>query len=394
MTEEEKKQHDEEYADRIDSIADSAQAEEESRLDAQQEKDYDALKKTLQKNYDALGEIDDHYTSNLPTFLLKDFMDDKFGDHTKKDAKVRLAYFLVNGLQAKLKNASNAAFIAAGKSPMFQDTQSDYEKIKQTNLYQGLENRWSKNKQSTQNAIDLVKTQGIEEQEARNALNRVSRNSRLNSKFGMLNEQQKAYVLKVLSEIGDDIKDSDLETLTTYLIGGAMTGNEVSSDDILTITGLKVAPDVADGIKGLIGNAKDKIPDDFSPETANGQNAGVGGGDKEYGLVMNKNEVKDLQSKADALVQKYIDKEIDETTFDTEYQKLVDIMNSHVGAKTFIGGIKSLKDIKKYVQDEWDAAEARKLLEQEESEKQAKKQAKAEAKAERKEQRQAKKKNK
>lgn len=239
---EEIENEDKKMLEQSNAIADEAQNAEQEKLDGVMEKDYEQLEKNMLKQADAFGNIDDHYVSNLPTFMLKDFLDDKFGDHKTADAKMRFAYFLVNGVQSKLKNVSNAAAIAAGKSPMFADTQSDYDKIRSTNLYQGLENRWNKNKESTQSAINLAKKQGMDEQDLQSSLNKISMNARMNNAFNKMDEKQKLYTIKIMNDIGDYVKDMNVDQLTNLMIGGSLSGNDVSYEDMLAITVSKSLP--------------------------------------------------------------------------------------------------------------------------------------------------------
>ena len=146
---------------------------------------------TLEKQGAAYKSIDDHFIDQLPTFMFKRFENGEFGDPKSNDAQLRLAYFMVNGVQSKLKNAANAASIAAGHGQMYADTTSDYEKYQATNLEEGMQNRWNKYKAETNNAIETLKNRGLKEEELTDAARLIAQNQNLQTAFNMVDENKK-----------------------------------------------------------------------------------------------------------------------------------------------------------------------------------------------------------
>lgn len=204
------------------------------------------INNTIESSRNAFKNIDDHYIDQLPTFAAKRFFNGEFGDPKSNDAKLRLAHFMINGLQSKLKVASNLAMANAGKSPMFADTSSDYEKLQNTNLEQGLANRWNKYKQETDAAAELARKQGVEEQDIKNSLRKISANANMQSAFNMMTEKQKAYAIKVIAEIGDKIKNFNRDDVTNFLIGALVSDKNFNSNDLLAAMGVKLGTDVLD----------------------------------------------------------------------------------------------------------------------------------------------------
>lgn len=179
---------------------------------------------TLEKQGAAYKNIEDHYIEQLPTFMIKRYANGEFGDPKSSDAKLRLAHFMINGIQSKLKNASNAAAIAAGRSPMFADTTSDYEKLQQTNLEQGLENRWNKYKTETNNAMTILNNRGYKEEELTDALRTISQNQNLQTAFNMVDENKKTYMLEVITELGNKIGNMNDKGFVNLMLGMANSG--------------------------------------------------------------------------------------------------------------------------------------------------------------------------
>jgi len=204
------------------------------------------INKTIEQSQKTFKNIDDHYLEQIPTFAAKRYFNGEFGDPKSSDAKLRLAHFMINGLQSKLKTLSNLAMANAGKSPMFADTTSDYEKLQNSNLEQGITNRWNKYKQDTDAAAALATKQGIEAQDVKNALNKIAANANMQSAFNMMNEKQKVYAIKVISEIGDKIKDFNRDDVTNFLMGALVSDKNFNSQDLLAAMGVKLGTDVLD----------------------------------------------------------------------------------------------------------------------------------------------------
>lgn len=317
-------------------LADYAEDTENKR---QEELEGDRNAKTLERMMKA-GEnykkIDDHLVENIPTFVLSRYKNGEFGEPGSKDAKLRLAHFMINGLQSTLKTASNAFASNAGRAPVFADTTSDYEKYQQTNLAQGLENRWNKNKQETQNAIDLLKSQDFSEQEIQNSIAKVSANARLQSAFNMMNESQKVYTLQVMSKIGNEIGNMNDKDFINTLIGFVTSGDNLSWQETAELLIGKYGKNAMDMLK----NTKDADP----MEDAEDQTAGVGGGGNlknyktidgdtvDFDMVFNnKNGGKEkLVKLTQDLSDKYYNGEIDEKTFREYYTPLYEEGKKHM----------------------------------------------------------------
>jgi hypothetical protein len=70
--------------------------------------------------------------------MFKRYQNGEFGDPKGSDAKLRLAHFMINGVGTALSNISHTI-----RKDGIQE-QSDAEKYQQTNLEEGLKNRWNK----------------------------------------------------------------------------------------------------------------------------------------------------------------------------------------------------------------------------------------------------------
>lgn len=218
---------DKNFAEMQDSIADYGEDTENARQDELETKRHeDALERARRTGKD-YGNINDHLVENIPTFVWQRYKNGEFGEPGSKDAKLRLAHFMISGLQSTLKTASNAFAANAGRTPVFADTTSDYEKYQQTNLAQGLENRWKKNQAELDDVREILKSQNMNEQEIENSIAKVSANARLQSKFNMMNENQKIYTLKVLSKIGNEIGNMNDKDFMNTLIGFATSGDNL-----------------------------------------------------------------------------------------------------------------------------------------------------------------------
>lgn len=302
---------------------------------------WDNMLDTADKQREAFSNIDDHMVEQLPTFMLKRYMNREFGDPKSSDAKLRLAHFMLNGVQSKLKSASNAAMIAAGRSPMFADTTSDYEKYQQTNFAQGLENRWNKYKQDTQAAIDLAKQRGVADEDLNEAIAKISSNNRLQASFNRMNEEQKVFTLQVMSEIGDEMGNMSDEKFFNTLVGFATSGDSLDYKEAAAMLVYRYIKDpdkqqellnklgfgdMGGGLFGGLGNAltgggKDK---EDNPETTLEDGTNV-----DAGKVMSNADYEKITKAAEELGNKYYNGEIDEEKFRSEYAKLEAEMKKH-----------------------------------------------------------------
>ena len=324
---------------------------------------WDNMLDTADKQREAFSNIDDHMVEQLPTFMIKRYADGEFGDPKSSDAKLRLAHFMINGVQSKLKNASNAAAIAAGRSPMFADTTSDYEKYQQTNFAQGLENRWNKYKQDTQAAIDLAKQRGVADEDLNEAIAKISSNNRLQASFNRMNEEQKVFTLQVMSEIGDEMGNMSDEKFFNTLVGFATSGDSLDYKEAAAMLVYRYIKDpdkqqellnklgfgdMGGGLFGGLGSAltgggKDK--DEEGGESSTGTTL-EDGTKIDPGKYMNSKEYKELVAAGDKLSDQYYNGEIDEAKFKSEYAKLEKIMSEHGWFSFFRNkGIKSADDL-------------------------------------------------
>lgn len=215
------------FLDKNNAIANTQEDNEYSRQEEELGKRWDARMKNIDKMSQSIRNIDDHMVEQLPTFMFKRYQNGEFGDPKSSDAKLRLAHFMINGVQSKLKNASNAAMIAAGRSPMFADTTSDWEKYQQSNLAKGMENRWKKYEAETQSALDLAKQGGMSEEALTDSIATISSNNRLQSAFNQMNERQKVFALQVVSELGGKLGNMNDSDFANTLMAMAYSGDSL-----------------------------------------------------------------------------------------------------------------------------------------------------------------------
>ena len=355
------------YIESQNAIADKAQEDAEKDLEKNRAKNLKELESTLENMGKSFGNIDDHYIEQLPISLRRRFKNGEFGDPESVEAKSRRNYFIVDSLANALKVMSNRFAANAGRSPVFADTKSAYEKYQDTNFAKGMENRWKKYEAETQNAINMASKEMMTEQDARLAVQALTRNNKLNTKWNMMNEKQKLYAMEITKEMGDYVGKMNMDELANFVAGAALNegANNISKDEVIAIGLAKLAsksPDIVknfpegnvkDMVLSMIGGNSDGIIEDIT--------AGIGGsggssekGDPgvtlEDGTVvnpgtwMNGQEYKDLVSAADKLSQQYYNGEIDAEKFKSEYAKLEKVMSEH-GIMNTIRGIKSGDDL-------------------------------------------------
>lgn len=345
------KKRDKEYLDNTNAKATYQEQKELDKVIDNKDADYAQTFDSIKRSGEMFRSIDDHMVENLPTFMFKRYQNGDFGDPKGKDAKLRMAYFMINGVGTALQNAS-----ASIKGGQMQD--SDYETYKKTNMTQGLENRWNKYRQDTQAAIDLAKNRNMTEEEAYDSVKKISRNQRLQTAFNMMNEDQKLYLMNVTKEIGDKIGSFDNNELIDFLTGAAVSGDKLTWQEAAAIAVAKFGPDVYKAAKA----GKDKVSGDDVT-------AGIGGsgnakkGDtvlydgtviKNVGKLMSDKEFNQVASAADKLREDYNSGKIDKETFNSEYAKLEDIMKDHKLYTTFKKNLKSAETSDKEVTvDKW-----------------------------------------
>lgn len=281
------KRSDKTYLDEVNAILNEEQKQELQKLSKTSVDSYNRTMENMQKQGDAFKSIDDKLIDQLPTFMWRRYQNGEFGDPKSSDAKLRLAYFAMNNVVSKLKTIANADAIARGQGQIFGNTESAYDQYQASNLAKGLENRWNKYNQETQSAIDLVKHRGIENEEALNIVNKISMNNRLQTAYNMADANKKAYMIEVLSKVGDKVSNWNDTKFVNALVGAEMTGEDVGN------------------AAALIGTrAGEKILDNFNLIDENGN----------LDLSVLKN-IKDLPGIKEAFAEKGID--IDKFDFDT-----------------------------------------------------------------------------
>jgi hypothetical protein len=225
------------FLDKNNAIANTQEDNEYDRQKEELFKRWDMRNANIDKMSKSMKNIDDHMLEQVPTFLFKRYANGEFGyvsdtstpegKESKKNAQLRLAHFLLNGVASKLKQASNIAMKTAGKAPMFDDTTSDYEKYQQSNFAKGMENRWRKYEADTQSAIDVAKQGGMSEEAVTDSIATISSNNRLQSAFNQMNERQKVFALQVVSELGDKLGNMNDEQFANTLMAMAYSGNSL-----------------------------------------------------------------------------------------------------------------------------------------------------------------------
>lgn len=224
---------DETYMNSVNAILNEEQKKELQKLAKTSADDYNRTMENMERSGDAFKKIDDKLIEQLPTFMFKRFQKGEFGDPKSGDAKLRLAYFAMNNVVSKLKKLYNADSIVRGQGPIFNDTESAYDKYQQTNLEQGLQNRWNKYKAETDSAIEMVKNRNMSEEDALNIINKISMNNRLQNAFNMADANKKAYMIEVLSKVGDKVSNWNDQKFINTLIGAEATGEDVGNAAVL-----------------------------------------------------------------------------------------------------------------------------------------------------------------
>jgi hypothetical protein len=231
---------DSQYVGVIDAFGDNIEQTELNNLEKNKNYNWSQLFDSVARYGNAMKQVDDHYIENLPTSISKRYKNGEFGEAGSKDAKSRLAYFIIDAIASPLKALSNGLYAQSGRAPLFSDTESQYEKYQKSNLANAMENRWNKYKQETEGAIEMVKKEGMSEQDARLAVEQLTRNGRMNTKWNMMNEKQKKYAIQVTKEIGDYIGDMDLDEIANFIAGASING-DIDKNEVVAIGLAKLA---------------------------------------------------------------------------------------------------------------------------------------------------------
>lgn len=171
--------------------------------------------------------VNDHYIENLPRGVINAYKKGEFGEPGSPEAKQRLGYFVLDAISSPLKALANGLSRFAGQGDRFADTESQAEKFNKTNLQNALENRWNKYRQDTNNTMDLLKQRGFADEAIQEAIDTVSANNRLQTAFNRATEDQKAYVLEVMTEIGDKIGNMNDTEFVNTIMGMASMGESL-----------------------------------------------------------------------------------------------------------------------------------------------------------------------
>ena len=347
---------DEKYLKDQRNRAENAEVRELNKIDDRADYNYKKMYDSIARTSDAYKHIDDKLVAQLPTFMFKRYLNDEFGDHKSTDAKLRLAHFLINGVGTALQNASAA--IKGGPTQ-----ESDIQKYNRTNLEQGLENRWKKYKAETDNAIALASKETMSEQEARHAVEQLTRNQNMNTMWNTMNENQKLYAMEVTKKIGDYVGNMDLSELGDFIAGAAYEG-KMDKDKVIAIGIAKLAensPEILDKLKE--GGMKDMVMSFIGTGATAGIGGALGGGNpapngngttnltgniQNYKTVDGKeisfnfsdpNAGKKIQGVYNDLIKRYKDGEIDEATFKEYYDPMYAESKKHPGSfSTFFSG--------------------------------------------------------
>lgn len=336
---------DKDFIEQTSGIADTSEDAENARQKELETQRWNATMDRMKKTGEAFKNIDDHMVEQLPTFMFKRYQNGEFGDPKSSDAKLRLAHFMINGVGTALSNMSHVI-----RKDGVQE-QSDAEKYQQTNLEQGLQNRWNKYKADTQAAIDLAVKEGADEQELQSSVAKISSTNRLNTAFNMMNENQKVYTLRVLSKIGNEIGNMNNKDFVNTLIGFATSGDNLEWQEAAELLIARFGKDAMGAIKAA--------NEEGATEGAEETTAGFGGTITKTKLSdgteittsgklggMTDEDYTKLETKATDLIKKYYNGEISKETFEKDYGALYDMMKSHpiYNKKK---SIKSVKDIYK-----------------------------------------------
>ena len=213
------------------NVSNKAKQDELKDIEIDAIKNWDEMGKTADKTVAAYGNIGKKYINELPTFMYQRYKNDDFGDlndpESKKNAQLRLAHFMINGIGTALSNASN---VIKGKEL----EQSDYEKYQNSNLEQGLANRWKVNNAETEEVIKLANKEADNEQDARLTVQQLTRDNTMKAAWNALDQNQKLWSVNVAREIGKMVGDMDISELANFITGSAISG-DISKEEVIAV---------------------------------------------------------------------------------------------------------------------------------------------------------------
>ena len=252
--------HTQAYLNKNDAIANTVEKTTLDKLLNSSDSNWKQMIDTSDRLKNAYNNIEDKYIEQLPTFMFRRYQNGEFGDPNGKDAKLRLAHFMINGLGTSLANASN---VIKGK----QLEESDYEKYQNSNLEQGLANKWKKNNAETEEVIKLANKEADNEQDARIYVEQLTRDNMLKSGWNAMDQNQKLYAINVSREIGKMIGDMNVEELSNFITAQALNGNLSEQQAVVVGVASLVSKtpelynklpegSIKNAIKGLLGIGK------------------------------------------------------------------------------------------------------------------------------------------
>lgn len=341
------------YINKQNEIADTAKKEMLEDIKNDSKGNWEENYNSMLKRADAYKNIDDHYFEGLPTFIFRRYQNGEFGDTGSTDAKLRMAYFMINGLGTSLSNASN---VIKGRAL----EESDYQKFQNSQMANALQNRWEKNKADTEGAIKAVEKEFGNEQDARLAAEQFTRDQKAATKWNMMSQAQKVYALQVTKEIGDMLGGMNTSELANFIAGSALVG-DVNKEEIIAIGIAKLAanspnilanlPDgnIKNMVMGMIGgNAQDvvagvggaggNITEGEDKPSRNLKNYKTINGDTvDFDMIFTKGNggKEKLEQLTKELSEKYYNGDIDEKTFREYFTPLYEEGKKHASIKVF-----------------------------------------------------------
>ena len=219
------------YFDKNEKIANDMENRILEGIKKRSNGNWQEAKSTIENLTDTYSNIDKKYINELPTFMYQRYKNGEFGDlndpESKKNAQLRLAHFMINGIGTALSNASN---VIKGKEL----EQSDYEKYQNSNLEQGLANRWKVNNAETEEVIKIANKEADNEQDARLTVQQLTRDNTMKAAWNALDQNQKLWSVNVAREIGKMVGDMDISELANFITGSAISG-DISKEEVIAV---------------------------------------------------------------------------------------------------------------------------------------------------------------
>ena len=219
------------YFDKNEKIANDMENRILEGIKKRSNGNWQEAKSTIENLTDTYSNIGKKYINELPTFMYQRYKNGEFGDlndpESKKNAQLRLAHFMINGIGTALSNASN---VIKGKEL----EQSDYEKYQNSNLEQGLANRWKVNNAETEEVIKIANKEADNEQDARIYVEQLTRDNTMKAAWNALDQNQKLWSVNVAREIGKMVGDMDISELANFITGSAISG-DISKEEVIAV---------------------------------------------------------------------------------------------------------------------------------------------------------------